>query len=83
MLQGRQYPICNADNNPRKSGLKMGNVQIENPDMDSGYFIKKKDIEVIIIGSWSSQEDIYQSLKFLEDGGITIIKLIDRVDCVN
>ncbi len=64
------------DNDSKKDGLKMENITIHKPNMSAEYF-KEKNIEAIIIGSWSSQDEIYDSLKFLEDGGIKIYRLFE------
>jgi len=64
------------DNDSKKDGLKMENIIIYKPIMTVEYF-KEKNIEAIVIGSWSSQDEIYESLKFLEDYGIKVYRLFN------
>lgn len=64
------------DNDSKKDGLKMENITIKKPTMNVEYF-KEKNIEAIVIGSWSSQDEIYDSLKFLEDSGIKVFRLFE------
>ena len=67
------------DNDPKKIDTKMGGVMIAKPQLLPKHFLDK-NIEAIIIGSWSSQEEIFQSLRFLEEYGISIVKLFDKVN---
>ena len=64
------------DNDSKKDGLKMEGVNIHKPTMSIEYF-KEKNIEAIVIGSWSSQNEIYEGLKFLEDSGIIVYRLFE------
>jgi SAM-dependent methyltransferase len=64
------------DNDSKKDGLDMQGIKIYKPSLNTKYF-KGKNIENIIIGSWSSQDEIYESLKFLEDDGVTICRLFE------
>ena len=64
------------DNDAKKDGLKMENITIHKPNMSAEYF-KEKNIEAIIIGSWSSQDEIYDSLRFLEDSEIKVYRLFE------
>ena len=51
----------------------MANITITTPKYENGKLIIK-DIDAIIIGSWSSQTEIYENL-FNSTSGIDIIKL--------
>jgi SAM-dependent methyltransferase len=62
------------DNDSKKDGLIMNNILIKKPILDINYF-KNFDIDAIIIGSWSNQDEIYESLKFLEKEKIKIYRL--------
>jgi len=64
------------DNDAKKDGLKIENITIHKPNMSAEYF-KEKNIDTIIIGSWSSQDEIYEVLKFLEDSGIKVFRLFE------
>ena len=64
------------DNDSKKDGLKMENITINKPTLSSDYF-KERNINAIVIGSWSSQDEIYDSLKFLEDDGIKVFRLFE------
>ena len=64
------------DNDSKKDGLKMEGINIYKPVMNVEYF-KEKNIEAIVIGSWSSQDEIYEDLKFLENSGIKVYRLFE------
>jgi len=74
LLQGDIVAIFDNDN--KKDGLKMEGIIVHKANMSIEYF-KEKNIEAIVIGSWSSQNDIYESLNFLEDDGIKIYRLFE------
>lgn len=68
---------CNVsfifDIDSKKNLLKMAGIIIKTPKYENGKLIIK-DIDAIIIGSWSSQTEIYENL-FNSTSGIDIIKL--------
>jgi 2-polyprenyl-3-methyl-5-hydroxy-6-metoxy-1,4-benzoquinol methylase len=64
------------DNDSKKNGLKMEGINIYKPTMSAEYF-KEQNIKAIVIGSWSSQNEIYDGLKFLEDSGIKVYRLFN------
>jgi SAM-dependent methyltransferase len=74
ILKGNIVAIFDNDN--KKDGLKMKNIPIHKPNMNVEYF-KEKNIDAIIIGSWSSQDEIYDSLKFVEESGIKVYRLFE------
>src|SRR3972149_297094 len=61
------------DNDPKKDGQKMSNIPVIKPKLVVETF--KDKIEAIIIGSRSSQEEIYHSINFLDKSDIKIYKL--------
>ena len=64
------------DNDPKKSNLHMNNIIIKN----SAYLSKQIDeneIDKIIIGSWSSQNEIYQQIIKLGIAESNIIRLFE------
>jgi SAM-dependent methyltransferase len=63
------------DNDPKKNGQTMSDIPIYKPDITPAYFEGK--IDAIVIGSWSSQNEIYDAISFLESAGITVYKLFD------
>ena len=61
------------DNNSKKNSQKMANIIIKTPKYKNGQLIVE-DIDAIIIGSWSSQTEIYENL-LNSTSGLDIIKL--------
>lgn len=64
------------DNDHKKHGQVMNGIPIFKPILSKDFFAKF-EIDSIIIGSWSSQDEIYESIKFLEHEGIKLYKLFD------
>ncbi|MFZ5953425.1 MAG: methyltransferase domain-containing protein [Candidatus Rifleibacteriota bacterium] len=64
------------DNDHKKHGQSMNGIPIFKPILTKDFFAKF-EIDSIIIGSWSSQDEIYESIKFLELEGIKLYKLFD------
>lgn len=78
-LSGRNVTVV-YDSDPKKAGLSIAGVPIRKPDMSEN-FMAQDGIDVIVIGSWSSQEEIYHSLRaaggVAEDKIVRLFKLSD------
>jgi 2-polyprenyl-3-methyl-5-hydroxy-6-metoxy-1,4-benzoquinol methylase len=64
------------DNDPKKSGSTVCGVEVVKPPAKAEFF--KERVEGIVIGSWSSQKEIYADIRFLEKEGIEIYRLFDE-----
>jgi len=75
-----QTPLSKAnivviyDNDSKKDGLDMSGIPIRKPDISSN-FVAADDVDTIVIGSWSSQNEIYDRIRSLEKYGVIIHRL--------
>lgn len=69
------------DNNPKKDGTSIANIPILKPGTSIDFF--KEKVDTIIIGSWSSQEEIYKQISYLKKYGISIFKLFKSASLQN
>lgn len=67
--------IAIFDNDPKKNNTSINGINVYSPFTNEKVYEKKVDI--IIISSLAYENEIYEQIKHLENGGIKIIKLYD------